>query len=235
MIAIILAGGYGERLLPLTANLPKALIEINGKPLLSHICQKLMEIQDIITSIIIVSNGKFYEQFRCWAKSQPEFCCLNITIISDYTMTSDTRLGAVGDLCVAIERLGVNDDIYVTASDCFFTFSLRDYYTFFRKCVANCVAIQEYDDIEQLSAGACVEINKEGCIIRFKEKPKVPFSNLAAYPMYFYLKETLPIIQSLNKRERIDSPGRLIELLHLKKPVFAYKFIGECIDIGIRK
>lgn len=41
MKAVILAGGYGTRLGTVTENLPKPLVEINGKPVLKHIIDRL--------------------------------------------------------------------------------------------------------------------------------------------------------------------------------------------------
>ena len=41
MKAIIIAGGRGERLRPLTDNIPKPLVEVNGKPILLHTLELL--------------------------------------------------------------------------------------------------------------------------------------------------------------------------------------------------
>jgi len=40
---VIMAGGYGKRLLPLTENLPKPMLPVNGRPLLEHMLQKLQK------------------------------------------------------------------------------------------------------------------------------------------------------------------------------------------------
>ena len=44
MKALILSGGYGKRLQPITNNLPKCLVEINNKPILLHWLEKLSRI-----------------------------------------------------------------------------------------------------------------------------------------------------------------------------------------------
>ena len=44
MKALILSGGYGKRLRPITYNIPKCLIEINNKPILQHWLEKLTNI-----------------------------------------------------------------------------------------------------------------------------------------------------------------------------------------------
>lgn len=41
--AVILCGGMGTRLRPLTDNLPKPMVEVNGKPFLYHLLKQLSE------------------------------------------------------------------------------------------------------------------------------------------------------------------------------------------------
>lgn len=53
MKALILAAGYGKRMLPLTEKLPKPLLEVQGKPLLVHHLEKLKEtgIQEVVINL----------------------------------------------------------------------------------------------------------------------------------------------------------------------------------------
>ena len=57
MEAMVLAAGAGTRLLPLTERIPKALIEVNGRPLLAHVLDRLSEVG--ATRIIV--NCHFHE------------------------------------------------------------------------------------------------------------------------------------------------------------------------------
>jgi len=50
MKCLILAGGFGTRLYPLTLNKAKALLEYRGKPLLTHIVDKVPQAMDILVS-----------------------------------------------------------------------------------------------------------------------------------------------------------------------------------------
>ena len=77
MKAIILAAGYATRLYPLTKDKPKALLPIAGKPIISHIIEKIHKIPDI-DEIIITSNAIFYKQFNSWLKeNQNQFLLSN--------------------------------------------------------------------------------------------------------------------------------------------------------------
>ena len=62
MKVLILAAGYGTRLYPIIKDTPKALLEINDKPIINYILDKLAEIGGI-NEIIVVTNHKFYAVF----------------------------------------------------------------------------------------------------------------------------------------------------------------------------
>lgn len=61
MEAIILAGGLGRRLYPLTTDLPKCMIPINGKPLLDYQLQWLRKYR---LGKVIVSCGYRWEKIK---------------------------------------------------------------------------------------------------------------------------------------------------------------------------
>ena len=59
MECIVLAGGFAERLWPLTRTFPKVLLEIAGKPILSHILEKLVSSSFIKNIYVSVDEDKF--------------------------------------------------------------------------------------------------------------------------------------------------------------------------------
>ena len=50
---MVLAAGYGKRMLPITNRIPKPLVEIKGEPIIHHIIKKILKlgIQDIIINV----------------------------------------------------------------------------------------------------------------------------------------------------------------------------------------
>ena len=62
MKCLILAGGFGTRLYPSTLNQAKALLEYKGKPIISHIVDKVPQHIDIMVS----TNKKFEADFHQW-------------------------------------------------------------------------------------------------------------------------------------------------------------------------
>lgn len=88
MQAIILAGGYGTRLYPLTINAPKPMIPVAGRPMIEYLIDKI-ENEESINEIFIVSNEKFTHVFEEWLEKKPN---PKITIINDGTTSNETRL-----------------------------------------------------------------------------------------------------------------------------------------------
>ena len=101
MITVVLAAGYATRLYPLTKNFPKPLLEIGGNTILGRMLDDLDTVPDI-TEHIIVTNHKFAPVFQEWADRREG--TKPVTIIDDGTSTNDTRLGAVCDLLLVLEK-----------------------------------------------------------------------------------------------------------------------------------
>src|SRR3989338_10154338 len=90
MKAIIPVAGYATRLYPLTENMPKSLLDIQGKPMIEHIIDKLLEL-GVIDEIYIVSNAKFYQNFESWLKNFNSE--IPIKLLNDHTTSNADRLG----------------------------------------------------------------------------------------------------------------------------------------------
>ena len=57
MKCVILCAGYATRLYPLTENKAKCLLNVSGKPILSHIMDSVEKV-DCIDEVFVVSNNK---------------------------------------------------------------------------------------------------------------------------------------------------------------------------------
>lgn len=67
MKALILAGGYATRLMPVTKHIPKPLLPVNGKPIINHIIEEVDKL-DSVDEIIISTNKKFENHFNFWKR-----------------------------------------------------------------------------------------------------------------------------------------------------------------------
>ena len=230
MKALILAAGYATRLYPLTLDKPKALLPIAGKPILDYIVDEIETIEEI-DEVIIISNHKFYPHFSKWIENKKS--SLNIIVLNDNTTDDKNKLGAIGDINFAIESLGLNDDLLIMAGDNIFTFPLIDYYNAFKEKLCDMILVKELSSLSDLRRMANVETDENGIVTGMVEKPQNPKTNLAAYASYIYKKDTVPLIKKyLQEGNNPDAPGFFPSWLYKIKSIYAYKFNGECYDIG---
>ena len=127
---IVIAAGYATRLYPLTENFPKPLLKIGERSILGRMLDDIDTLPEI-DGHIIVTNHRFANVFKEWLRTVSY--TKPVTIIDDGTETNETRLGAVRDLLLALERCNVDDDIMVLAADNILEFSLRGFVDFFRE------------------------------------------------------------------------------------------------------
>ena len=230
MQCILLAAGYATRLYPLTENMPKALLKLGDKTILEMVTDKIDEVSDVDT-IYIVTNEKFYAQFEEWSHSYsgPK----KIKVLNDHTTSNDNRLGAIGDLKYVIDSEGIDDEILVMASDNIFGFPLADFTDMYHAKNNDMICAHTIENKDDLHSMGVVELQDDGKVISFEEKPENPKSDLGVPPFYLYKKETLPLINTyLEEGNNPDAPGHFIPWLIGKKDVYAYVFDAVRIDIG---
>lgn len=233
MKSIILAAGYATRLYPLTKNRPKALLPIAGKAILDYIVDEIETIPEI-DELIIISNSRFYHDFTNWKTGRSTR--LNVTVLDDGTTDDSNKLGAIGDVSYAVDTLKIDDSLLVMAGDNIFTFRLKDYYDVFKRLNKDMILVKHIDNIEDLRRMANVILDDDNRVTDMIEKPQNPKSSIAAFASYIYTRETVPLIKKyLSEGNNPDAPGFFPSWLHKIKDVYAYKFEGECYDIGTPK
>lgn len=230
MKAIILAAGYATRLYPLTLNQPKALLKVGKQTVLDYIIDEVETINDI-DEILIISNRKFIENFVSWRDQRKS--TKKIKLINDGSTSDENKLGAIGDLHLAVELENINEDILVMAGDNLFSYKLKDFYEFYLRKNKDCILVQQNDNMEELKRMGVALLDSNDKVLKFQEKSIHPISNIAVYASYIYMKDTLPLIsQYLNENNNPDAPGYFPAWLCDKKDIYAYKFKGTCYDIG---
>ena len=230
MKAIFLAAGYATRLYPLTKDRPKALLPVNGRPILDYILDQVNRIPDI-DGIFVVSNHIFYENFAKWAETAetPK----KIAVLDDGTTSDKNKLGAIGDIQFAIERGRIDDEILIICGDTLFTFDLKKYFDYYREKEKDCVCCKTVDDPEDIKRYAVALTDENMRIIDLEEKPQSPKSNLAVFATYFLTQDTTRLFAKyLAEGNKPDAPGYFPQWLYKIKDVYAYEMDGVCLDIG---
>lgn len=223
--AIVLAAGYATRLYPLTLDTPKQLLEVGGRPIVDYVLDALAPVEGL-DGIYVVTNAKFAPPFRDWA---PE----GVTVIDDGTTSEETRLGAIGDIGLVLERERIDDDVIVVAGDNLFTTTLEGFAAEGRARNAPLLAVHDVGDPADMHKYNTTVVDAEGRITYFEEKPERATSTLAGIALYYYPRATLPLIrQYLVEGNNPDQPGRLVQWLYPRVPFYVWRLPGEWYDIG---
>ncbi len=236
MNVLILAAGYATRLYPLTLNKAKPLLEVAGKPMIAWVVDNLREV-DGIETIYIVTNSKFASDFEAWTKeyaaSQHRF---RFKIINDGSRTDEDKLGAIGDINLVLTREQIGDtDLLIVAGDNLFNEPLTDFVKQARGSEA-AVAVYDVGDLEQIKKYSNLEIDKDGVIVHFEEKPKEPVNTLTAIALYYYSPSVLSLVTTyIAAGNNPDQPGRFIQWLYTRKPVKTVKISGKWFDVGSKE
>ena len=226
MKALVLAAGYATRLYPLTLHRPKALLEVGGRPMLDHVLERLEEMG--VDETIVVTNAKFTPHFEEWATGKQR-----VRIVNDGTTSNDDRLGAIGDTGFVLDQTGLDDDLVVVAGDNLFGEDVSGFAAYGQEVDAPVLAVHDVGDLSLMSEYNQIEIDEQGRIIFFEEKPENARSTLAGVALYFYPRHTLPLIrQYLAEDNNPDQPGRLIEWLYPRTSVYTWRLPGQWYDIG---
>ena len=236
MNVLILAAGYATRLYPLTLDKAKPLLEIAGKPMIEWLFDHLVSVPELGT-IFIVTNDKFAADFQRWAdlyqKRQPH---LAIRVINDGSKSDDDKLGAIGDINLVLTREGLaQDDLLVIAGDNLFSEPLTNFVDFARSKPAT-VAVHDMGSLEVIKKYGCITIDEKGVVTQFEEKPQNPKSTLAALALYYYSSDVLPLFGTyLAAGNNADQPGRFLQWLYTRQPVYTFPITGQWLDIGSKE
>lgn len=236
MKLIVLAAGYATRLYPLTLNQPKPLLEVAGKPMLEHVLDNVAAIKEI-DHVYVVTNAKFTEHFERWAeKYGGAHEGLPITVINDQSTDDSNKLGAIGDMHLVLTGQGIEDDVVVVAGDNLFSQSLGGFGEFCRSRNAPVLAVYDVGDLDEIRKYNAIEVDEEGRITFFEEKPANPRSTITGIALYYYPKATLPLIrQYVEEGNNPDQPGRLVQWLYPRTPFYTWRVPGIWYDVGSKE
>ncbi len=230
MKVIILAAGYATRLYPLTQDTPKPLLNVAGKTIVEHILDKVKEVE-LVSKIFIVTNDKFYGQFKKW--QQDYIFPVPISILNDGTKTNEDRLGAVGDIDFVLQKEKIDEDVLVIAGDNLFGFSLKRFVDDFEKGgKKSIVALHDLGDAAKVRGKFGVAVVHGTKIVDFEEKPMAPKSTLASTACYLFSTDDLHIIPMLRKEGKADNSGDLVKWLVGHSEVHGFVFTEHWFDVG---
>lgn len=211
---LIMAGGKGERLRPLTENIPKPLLNVGEKPILEHNIDRLIKFG--IKKIHISTNYLAHkiEEFISEKNKNIE---QKINCIRE-----DTELGTIGSLSL-IKEIN-NEFILVMNSDLLSNIDFEDFFLDFLKSEAEVSVLSIPYKIDVPYAIMTVE---NGLLMGLREKPTYTyFSNGGVYLMKKNILDLIP------KNEFFQATELLNLLIEQDRKVRIYEHHGYWLDIG---
>ena len=231
MIGVIMAGGKGTRLYPLTANRPKPLVEVLGKPVIDYVSDALLDagITDVILTTGYQGEG-LISLVEDWNNNKS----------GKFSVSNEDRpMGTAGSVKLLQEKL--TETFIVASGDAILSSNLRNLISAHKFSNAKVtMALWEVDDPTQfgivgLSSQIGGKINpelSEGYITKFLEKPSLEdaFSNVINAGLYIIEPE---VLENIPFDTKYDFSKELFpKLLELGWPLYAMKLDGLWFDVG---
>jgi len=227
MQAIILAGGYGTRLYPLTINAPKPMISVGNRPMIEYLIDKLDGL-GCVSEIFIVTNGKFAHVFDTWKAVKWRN---DIKIVNDMTLSNEDRLWSLGDIQFVIENYQITEDVLILGGDNFFEDDLSEILSVFQR-KWDVIALYDVENLELVKQLSTLTMSNEDRILDFIEKPEHPVSSLCATLIYIFKNQTLPQIWEVIRLWKADRAWDLISHLCKIQDIYGQTLTGKWFDIG---
>lgn len=211
--ALIMAGGRGERLKPLTDTTPKPLLKVGEKPIIEHNIDRLNTygIDDIWISVRYLGQ-QLVDYFQDGSQK-----ALRINYVWE-----ENALGTAGAL--ALVEGFIHDRVLMMNSDLLTNIDFEDLYLFFEEQQADfAVACIPY----HVNVPYAVMETQDKNVIGFKEKPTYThYSNAGIYLMKKGVIDLIPKNQAFNATDLME------QLIQQGKKVVAYPLVGYWLDIG---
>ncbi|SDJ94956.1 glucose-1-phosphate thymidylyltransferase [Halovenus aranensis] len=229
MDAIVLAGGYATRLWPITKSRPKMLLPIGEQTVIGTVFEEL-EADDRIDDVYVSTNEKFAAEFEEYLANSP-YDKPQLSI--EDTTAEAEKFGVVGALGQLVDRENLTDDTLVIAGDNLICFDVSDFLDTFEANAAPTIAAYDVGSYERATSYGLVDLNNDGVVTEFQEKPDDPNSTLVSIACYAFTADTLSLFEGyLAGDNNPDEPGWFIQWLQNREQVHAFTFDEPWFDIG---
>ena len=212
--AVIMAGGKGMRLRPLTEKTPKPLLKIAEKPIIEYNIDRLAKVGIKNIHVSVNYLGEQIQEYFGDGSNK------NVSI--NY-LWEDTPLGTVGSVMLVNEFK--HDEILVMNSDLLTNIDFADFYKAFKESGAEmAVAATPYNVNVPY---AVLEIDDKQQVLSLKEKPKYTYYSNAG----IYLLKT-SVLSMIPKGKFFDITELMDKILEMDQKLFTYPINGYWLDIG---
>ncbi len=220
MKGIVLAGGSGTRLYPITKGISKQLLPLYDKPMIYYPLSVLM--LSGIKDILIISNPEYIENYKMLFGNGNQIG-LNI----EYKIQKEPK-GLAEAFIIGEDFIGNDDVCLVLGDNVFFGHGLTE---ILKNAVENInkenkATVFGYyvNDPERYGV---VEFNQNGKVISIEEKPEKPKSNYAVVGLYFYPNDVVKKAKEVKPSERGEVEITSINDMYLKENRLKVELLGR--------
>ncbi|AJF60071.1 MAG: NTP transferase domain-containing protein [Candidatus Diapherotrites archaeon] len=221
MKGVILAGGHGTRLMPLTKTVNKHLLPVYNRPMIYYPIETLTKAG--IKEILIVTGSDHAEGFSKQLGNGKEFGC-------NFTYELQDSAAGIADALRLAEDFADGEKIVVILGDNIFEDDISKYVKEFEK--GNDEAAIFLKEVPDPHRFGVPELQGEK-VLGIEEKPKKPKSNFAIVGLYMYDEKVFDIIKNLKPSARGEYEITDVNNAYLKKgKMKAVRLKGFWTDAG---
>lgn len=223
MKGVILAGGLGTRLMPLTKVTNKCLLPVYNKPMIYYPIETF--VNSGITDILVVCGGNAVGEFLRILGNGEAFGLKHL----HYTYQAEPK--GIADALGLAEEWANNEPIAVILADNIFENDVKNSVLNFEENPSGAkIFLTQVNNPEHYGV---VKINSKGEVQNIEEKPKNPKSNWIATGLYMYDSSVWKIIKGLSPSARNELEITDINKMYLKlKMLKAIEVDGWWMDAG---
>ena len=228
MDSIVLAGGFAKRMLPLTKNTPKQLLDVAGEPMLSHVLKSLEEISP--ERVVISVNSFFSSHFSQFIDdySGP----LNLQLFVESSENEEEKLGALGALNLLFSELNITGPVFIAGGDNLSNFDLSAMVSKSERTNRDVIGLYDVEDNNLAKLYGIAEL-KSDRIVDFVEKPSEPKSTLAATAYWLLSTDGISnFFDYINSGGDRDALGNFLAWNIKRNEVLSVSYRGTWYDIG---
>jgi glucose-1-phosphate thymidylyltransferase len=221
MKGIVLAGGLGTRLNPLTEITNKHLLPVGREPMIWHAVRQLIGAR--VYDIMIVTSTHHMGSIVNSLGSGRRFGC-------EFTYRVQEEAGGIAHALAMARGFAAGDALIVLLGDNVFEYSIAPFVDEFRVQERGArVMLKEVGDPERFGVAAL----DEKLILEIEEKPAAPKSNYAVVGCYAYDERVFDVIDSIEPSPRGELEITAVNNRYIERGELQYSFVrGRWTDAG---
>ena len=221
-VGILLVGGRGTRLAPITSETPKPMLPVAGKPVTEH---QILAAQRAGITTLVLATSYLSEVFIPYFGDGSKWGIdLRYAVEKEPLGTG----GAIANAAAQLDKGAAGEAVVIFNGDVLSEHNLAAQIEFHKKSSADVTL--HLIQVEDARAFGCVPTNEDGQVEAFLEKMENPITNWINAGCYVFNREVIDSIprDTVISVERETFPG----LISDKRRVFGYKEAAYWLDIG---